>query len=87
MCSSDLLPRYESTSYYSLVAPAATPRPVLATLNAAMQKILALPDIRDSFGKAGFDPSWQNLDEAAAWLRTQTAKWAAVVKAAGIEPD
>lgn len=84
---SETLPRYESTSYYSLVAPAATPRPVLATLNADLQKILAMPDIRESFARAGFDPSWQSLDEAALWLRNQTGKWAAVVKAAGIEPD
>ena len=45
------------------------------------------PAIRESFNKAGFEPIWQNTDDAAAWLRKETAKWAAVVKAAKIEAE
>jgi tripartite-type tricarboxylate transporter receptor subunit TctC len=83
----ETLSGFENTSQYGLIAPSATPMPVINLLNAHLQKIVALPDVRETFAKAGFEPKWQNTEEAAAWLRSETAKWAAVVKAAKIQPE
>jgi tripartite-type tricarboxylate transporter receptor subunit TctC len=83
----EALPKYENTSQYGLVAPAATPRPIVNTLNGALRKVLLSPEIAQVFAKLGFEPAWQTTDEAAAWLRNETAKWAAVVTAAKIAPE
>ena len=50
---SETLPGFENTSQYGLIAPSATPRPVINLLNAHLQKILPLPDIREIFARAG----------------------------------
>ncbi len=83
----ETLPGFENTSQYGLVAPSATPKPVINLLNSQLQKIMPAPAIRESFNRAGFEPIWQSTDDAAAWLRKETAKWAAVVKAAKIEAE
>ncbi|HWH42785.1 MAG TPA: tripartite tricarboxylate transporter substrate binding protein, partial [Usitatibacter sp.] len=47
---------YESLSWSGIVAPAATPKPVIAKLNAAIERVLAMPDVRKKFADLGVDP-------------------------------
>jgi tripartite-type tricarboxylate transporter receptor subunit TctC len=77
----------EISLWYGLVAPAGTPAPVIARLNAELTKILAAPELRDTFAKQGADAAGGSPDEFAAFMREEHARWGVVVREAGIKPD
>ena len=81
------LPDFEVTTWYGVLAPAGTPRPVLARLNSELAKILYSPDMKDKLNAIGADPVTSTPDEFAAYLRQETAKWADVVRKAGLKAD
>jgi tripartite-type tricarboxylate transporter receptor subunit TctC len=70
--------------WYALLAPSATPRPVLEKLNAAVSRILHAPDAVKKFALLGLEPVGQDLAATDAYVKSEIAKWAKVVKAAGI---
>ena len=78
------LPGVDSGSYWVSLAPAATPKGIIGTLNGAMAKALQVPDIRQRLIDLGFDPLGSTPDECAHNIRAEIAKWAKVVAAAGI---
>jgi tripartite-type tricarboxylate transporter receptor subunit TctC len=75
---------YESLSWSGIVAPAATPRPVIARLNAAIERVLAMPDVRKKFADLGVDPVGGPPEAFARHIRAESEKWGRVVKAANI---
>jgi tripartite-type tricarboxylate transporter receptor subunit TctC len=77
----------EATNYfwYGLFAPAQTPKVVQDRLHAETVKILADPAVREKFMGAGIEPATSTPAELAAQIRSERAKWAGVVKAAGIK--
>jgi tripartite-type tricarboxylate transporter receptor subunit TctC len=81
------LPDFEVTTWYGVLAPAGTPRPVVARLNGELVKILYSPDMRDKLNAMGTDPVTSTPEEFAAYLRQETAKWANVVLKAGLKAD
>jgi tripartite-type tricarboxylate transporter receptor subunit TctC len=81
------VPGYELTVWFGLVAPAATPREVVAKLNAEVLKILAMPDVRERFLAQGVEPLGSTPEEFARHIRAQMDKWSKVVKDAGVKPD
>ncbi len=81
------VPEYLMDYWYCLVAPAATPKDVQGRLNTAFRDVLRLPDVAASFEKAGLLPMTASQDEFAAFVRKETERWAAVVKAAGIKVE
>ena len=81
------LPGFETGSWQGVVAPAHTPRDVVAKLNAEILKIVNAPDMRDRLGKQGADVRTNTPDEFAAFIRTEKAKWAKVVKDANIKVE
>jgi len=76
---------YESLSWSGIVAPAATPKPVIAKLNAAIDKILAQEDVRKQFANLGVDPVGGPPEAFSRHIRTESAKWEKVVKDANIK--
>jgi tripartite-type tricarboxylate transporter receptor subunit TctC len=78
---------FESGSWQGVVAPAGTPREVVARLNTEILRIVNAPDMRDRLGKQGADVRTNTPDEFAGFIRTETAKWAKVVKDANIKVD
>ncbi len=81
------LAKFEVGSDYGLLAPGATPRPVITRLNGAMEKLLALPDIKQIFNNIGVEP-WHTTPEAhSAWVRDEVNKWSAVAKAIKYVPE
>jgi tripartite-type tricarboxylate transporter receptor subunit TctC len=80
-------PGYEANSWNGIVAPAGTPRPVLNRLNAAMVKILQLPEIRDYMTADGAEPVPSSPDEFAAYIRQCHGKWAKVIRTAGLKEN
>jgi tripartite-type tricarboxylate transporter receptor subunit TctC len=80
-------PRMDISLWYGVVAPAATPQPIVQRLNAELVKILDMPDIRKSLVEQGADvqggtPAW-----FGAFMREESARWAVVLKQAGIKPE
>ena len=80
------LPGYSATSWFSLLAPAATPREVVMRLNQAIVKGLKSKETIDSFASMNVDIMPLTPEQSADWARNEVAKWAKVVKAAGIQP-
>jgi len=77
----------ESNSWYGMLVPAGTPRPVVDRLHGAMVKALAAPDIRQKFAEQSVEISGSTPEEFDRYIRAEIAKWAKVVKASGAKPD
>jgi tripartite-type tricarboxylate transporter receptor subunit TctC len=76
---------FEVTSWFGLLAPAGTPAPVIAKLHQEAVRIVSQPDLREKFGLIGLDVVSDPPDVFAAIIKTDTAKWAKVIKDAGIK--
>jgi putative tricarboxylic transport membrane protein len=70
----------------ALVAPAQTPKDIVATLNGLIRKIVAMPDFQKRLIGLGTEAKASTEAELGARLASDIDKWAAVVKAAGLEP-
>ncbi len=81
------VPGYAVDVWYGLFAPAATPRDILQVLNGEIARILNQPAVRAKLAAQGLEPVAEPLDQTAAYIRAETAKWARVVKAAKITVD
>jgi len=81
------VPGYVFDSWLGLLAPAATPRPVVESINAAMEKLLREPVILERLAKQGIEPQALGVDAFNALLREDFAKMAKVVKASGARID
>ena len=81
------VPGYELSSWYGILAPAGTPRPIVDQLNAAIVKIVAMPDVQKVMVDGGSDPQSSTPDELMARIRADVAKFSALVKASGIKGE
>ena len=81
------VPGYEVTTWFALFGPAALPKDIIARLNAEVTRILALPDVRERLYDSGAEPGSLTADELGAFVRADAARWAKVIKAAGIKGD
>src|SRR5947208_3905686 len=79
------VPGFEVTSWFGLLAPAGTPAPIIAKLHREAVKIVQHPHMVENFGKIGLDVVADPPDVFANVIRTDTAKWAKVIKEAGIK--
>lgn len=81
------VPGYDYASWIGLLAPAKTPQPIIARLNAEAVKALQTPELKAILAVEGSEPVGNSPAEFAAILRTEVARWMKVVKAAGIKAD
>jgi tripartite-type tricarboxylate transporter receptor subunit TctC len=81
------LPGYEAGSWYGVVAPAGTPRPIVMRLNAEIVKVLALPEVRDRLVSQGIDPIGDTPEQFAAYIRSEIGKWAKIIKSTGVTAE
>ena len=72
---------------FGLLAPGGTPKPVIDRLNAEVGKILAMPDFREKVAAQGLETFVSTPEQYAAHLRSESEKFARVVKAARIQPE
>lgn len=77
------LPGYEATSWFGMLAPAKTPAPVMAKLNASILKALADPDVKKKMAEQGAEAYGETPQQFAAFIKTETAKWGKIVKQSG----
>ena len=81
------LPGYEAVQWYGLLAPGATPREIIAKLNEAVAHATHDAAVRKRFLDDGVEPVGSTPEEFVALIRSDTAKWARVVKDANIKAE
>ena len=80
-------PRVAVSLWYGLLAPAATPAAIVTRLNAEVAKILQSADVREKLAAQGAEPMPGTPQAFASFMREEMAKWAPVVKQAGVKLD
>ena len=80
-------PRVDGTVWYGLLAPAGTPKNVIAKLNAESNRVLAMPDVKEKLRFAGIDAAGGTPEEFGKFIRAEFDKWGPVVKAAGVKAN
>ena len=78
---------YESSQWYGMLAPAGTPADVLALLNSHIAKIMQAPDMKQRLASEGLVAVGSTREQFAAHIRTETAKWADVIRRSGAKVD
>ena len=71
--------------WYGLLAPAATPAPIISRLNGEVHKALASADLKARLGSAGIEPLVSTPQEFASFIQKETVRYAKVIKDAGIQ--
>jgi tripartite-type tricarboxylate transporter receptor subunit TctC len=79
------LPGYEAVGWFGLLAPAATPKSTVEQLSADANRVLADQEIRTRMQAVGADASGSTPDEFARFIRDDQAKWAKLMREAGIK--
>jgi tripartite-type tricarboxylate transporter receptor subunit TctC len=81
------LPGFEVTTFYGMLAPAATPKAIVTRLNAELVRIMHSPELKDRLAAMATDPATGTPEEFGDFLKRETAKWGDVVRKAGLKVD
>jgi tripartite-type tricarboxylate transporter receptor subunit TctC len=81
------LPGFEVSVWFAVLAPAATPKPILDRLNQVLVKALQAPDVRERLASQGAEPIGNTPEQFTQQMKRDLAKWAKVVKDADIRLD
>ncbi|MGH8642307.1 MAG: Bug family tripartite tricarboxylate transporter substrate binding protein [Burkholderiales bacterium] len=81
------VPGFEVTAWAGVIVPAKVPKAIVARLNAEINKTLASPTVREKLSGQGLELVGGTSDEFAGHIRKEAAKWAEVVKRAGVKVD
>ncbi len=83
----ETVPGYEATTWYGLLVPRGTPKPVIDKLNGEFNRILAMKDIIGRLAAAGFQTEGGSSEDFTRYMKAEIAKWGKVIKAANIPVD
>jgi tripartite-type tricarboxylate transporter receptor subunit TctC len=81
------VPGYEFSAWYAVLAPAGTPKPIVSAWNAAIVKALRSPEMADRIAREGAEVIASSPEAFGAFMRTEIAKWAKVVKDNGLKVE
>ncbi len=81
------LPRVTGSVWYGLMAPAGTPKEIIAKLNAEANRALAMQEVKDRLPAAGMQAAGGTPEEFGKFIRAELDKWGPIVKAAGVKLD
>ena len=81
------VPGYETVSWYGVLAPAGTPKPIIDRLNREIARAVQLPDVRERMMSEGAEPAGGSPAEFAAHIKRELVRWSQVIKQARIKPD
>jgi tripartite-type tricarboxylate transporter receptor subunit TctC len=79
------VPGFEYISWLGIFVPAGTPPDIVARLSTELAKILQMPDVRERLLDAGLDPLSSTPNQFAAYIKTDSAKWARVIQEANVK--
>ena len=83
----ETFPGFDAATWFTLVAPAGTPPEAITRINAETKKIVATQDFRDRFDQLGMIPDQDRTpEEINGYIKSEVAKWAKVIKDAGVQP-
>ena len=80
-------PGFTGVPWVAMAAPVKTPKPIIAQLNADVNKILNLPDVKQTFLAAGTEPMVMSLEQLDQFVKSETLKWGKAVKDSGAKVD
>jgi tripartite-type tricarboxylate transporter receptor subunit TctC len=78
---------YEYTTWYGVFGPRGLAQPIVTTLNGAVAKALTAPDVSQRLVSQGAEPSPSSPEELTRYMREESARWAKIIKAAGIKAE
>jgi tripartite-type tricarboxylate transporter receptor subunit TctC len=81
------IPGYELTNWFGLMVPAGTPRDIVTRINTDVAKVLKMPDVRERLLGMAAEPVGSTPEQFSAFLKSETAKWAKVIKDGGITAE
>ncbi len=81
------VPGFEITAWFGVMAPATTPQPLIQKISADIQRVVAMPEIRDRILADASEPVGNRPEEYAAFIASEVAKWRVVIKQANMKPD
>lgn len=81
------VPDFEILSWFGLLAPAGTPAPVIARLNAEMIKVLARDDVKSTLGAQGLNVSSSSPGQFAAHIKNEIGRFSRIARTAGIKAE
>ncbi|RAI57255.1 Bug family tripartite tricarboxylate transporter substrate binding protein [Roseicella frigidaeris] len=83
----ETVPGFETVSWGGVLAPAGTPAPIIARLNAALQLAMARPEVGGALARQGIQPQSGSPAAFGAYLAAEITKWTGVVQRMGLTPD
>src|SRR5882672_8974329 len=81
------VPGYEATNWWGIIAPAGTPKPIIDRLHSELSAVLATSETKKRFETEGGEAVQMSSEDFGKFIVSETAKWAKVVKEAGIKPE
>jgi len=81
------LPNFDVTTWYGILVPSGTPRPIVMRLNSELVKIMHSPEMKQRLGGMATETMTSTPEEFAAYIRQEIAKWGDVVRKAGLKAD
>ena len=81
------LPGFEASSWFGMLAPAGTPKDIIAKLNGEVAKWLASPEAKEKLAAQGAIPAGRSPDDFTRHIAAETVKWQKVVKESGAKVD
>ena len=78
---------YESNTWYGVLAPKATPRPIVMKLNGEIVAIIRLPELKVRLLAEGAEPLGNTPEQFGEFIKSEIAKWGKVIRAAGIKAE
>ncbi|MBC7780296.1 MAG: tripartite tricarboxylate transporter substrate binding protein [Proteobacteria bacterium] len=81
------VPGYDVDSYLGVMAPARTPVAIVARINGELNRIAALPDMKERYAREGVEPVSGTPERFRTYLQSEIVKWAKVVKDSGARAD
>jgi tripartite-type tricarboxylate transporter receptor subunit TctC len=79
------VPSYEHVLWNAVFAPAATPKDIIARLDAELVKVVKAPELRERFAALGVEPHGRTSEEMAVYLKSEIEKYGKIVRAIGLK--
>jgi tripartite-type tricarboxylate transporter receptor subunit TctC len=82
------VPGFDAAAWQMVVAPAATPRPIVDTLHDALEAIMALPETKNAITRIGLVPAdSMSIEQLQAFVKSEIVRWGDIVKRSGASVD